>query len=182
MASRSTRMTDGDPADELPGGVVPRDGPDPAAEAVVEHWPGLVADLADLADAYRERGWDVHEIHPGDVTVLAGEDATRHGFDVLAPDDEFDPVAAVVDDGATFPDATVYRRLEDGVCFLLVVLEDAAAETAVLVPAYYSPATEQAFVADLSERPTVELHLRPLDRRSLVTFQHDDPSLFLPNE
>ena len=176
-------MTDrDDPTAHLPRDGSPRGDVDPDAAAVTDHWEQLVGDMAELAAEYRERGWDAHEIHPGDVTTITKEDVDRRGFDVLAPDNEFDPVEAAVEAGAEFGDATVYRAMTNGVLFLLAVLEDAASETVVLVPAYYSPAEDRAFVDYLATEPTVEIHLRPLDQRTIVTFQHDDPSLFLPDD
>lgn len=176
-------MTDSDdPTDHLPRGGDPRGDVDPAADAVTDHWEALMGDMSELADEYRDRGWDAHEIHPGDITTVTTEDADRRGIDVLAPDNEFDPVEAAVEAGTEFDNATVYRALTNGVLFLLVVLEDEPSETVVLVPAYYSPAEDRAFVQYLNTIDAVQIHVRPLDERTIVTFEASEPSLFLPDE
>lgn len=181
-------MTDPEePTDHRPGSQRPRGGIDPAADTVRDHWAELVADMEELAAEYREEGWTAHVVHPGDVTAITNRDhddetEDREGFDVLAPDNEFDPIEDAVERGGGFATATVYRAMSDGVLFLLAVLEDRPSETAVLVPVYYSPAEDRAFARYLAEGESVEIHVRPLDRRAVVTFQHDDPSLFLPDE
>jgi len=61
------------------------------AAGIREHWDDLVDDVAATAEGLREEGWDVLELHPGDVTVVTG---ARSGFDVLVPDDEFETLSA----------------------------------------------------------------------------------------
>lgn len=171
-----------DPTADLETGVAPRGDVDPAADAVNDHWEQVVADMSALAAEYRDAGWDAHELHPGDVSTVTDEDADRRGFDLLAPDNEFDPIADAVEDGGEFGSATVYRTMTHGVLFLLVVLENEATDTAVLLPAYYSPADQQDVVEYLRGADAVDIHVRPLDERSILTFRPDDPSLFLPDD
>lgn len=175
-------MTDpDDPTEDLQTGVDPRGDVDPAADAVNDHWEQVVADMSDLADEYRDAGWDAHELHPGDVSTFTEDDVERRGFELLAPDNEFDPIADAVEAGGGFGSATVYRTMTHGVLFLLVALEDEATETAVLLPAYYSPTGDQDVVEYLKETDAVDIHVRPLDERTILTFRQDDPSLFLPD-
>lgn len=176
-------MTDpDDPTAELRNGADPRGDVDPAADAVTDHWEQVLADMSELAADYRERGWDAYEVHPGDVTTVTEADPDRHGLELLAPDNEFDPIEDAVDAGAAFDSATVYRAMTNGVMFLLVVLEDEATEAAVLLPTYYSPVEDDAFVDYLEGTMAVAIHVRPLDQRTILTFHADDPSLFLPDE
>jgi hypothetical protein len=175
VASGPTTMTD-----ERDG---PRDtdpGTDPGIDPTTGYWERVVEDMAATADEYRERGWDAVEIHPGDVLVAT--DDRRPGFEVLAPDDEFDRAAAAIDDGDGFESASVFRASTEGSLFLVVVLEDAGTETALLFPLQYAPGEETDFVDMVQEDGVVRTHVRPLDQRRVLTFTHDDPSLFLPED
>ena len=81
------------------------------------------------AEGYREAGWDVLEIHPGDVTALDGsggsEDGTddegggrgdeRYGLEVLVPAPAFEQLDAWIDEGAQFGSYEVYRTTENDV-------------------------------------------------------------------
>lgn len=154
---------------------------DPAADAVTDHWKVLIAEMDDVAAEYRDQGWTAHTLHPGDITPLFGENVNREGLDILVPDNEFTPIEDAVEAGGTFGNATVYRNSTNGVLFFLAVLEDAPSETAILVPGYYTPDQDHAFLQYLNEEDSVELHVRPLDQRTVVTFRADDPSLFQPD-
>jgi hypothetical protein len=163
---------------DAPHGADP--GTDTGMDATADYWERVVEDMAATANEYREDGWDVVEIHPGDVMV-ATEDR-RSGFEVLAPDDEFDRAAAAVDDSDGLESANVFRAETEGSLFFVVALEDQSTETALLVPLQYVPGEESDFVEMVEEDGEVRTHVRPLDQRRVLTFTHDDPSLFLPAE
>lgn len=152
-------------------------GPHPfdPSSPLLEHWDDLMGDVAATADIYREEGWDVLELHPGDVTALAEPD--EFGLDVLVPDDEFGRLETWVAEGR-FEEFEVYRA-ESGMVFLLVVTRDDENRRAVCLPAYYGFEA----VPGLAERAEREgrflTHVRRLDGER-VTFTHDDPSPFLP--
>ncbi|MFB6270635.1 MAG: hypothetical protein ABEH83_11860 [Halobacterium sp.] len=155
-------------------------GTDPGMDPTATNWERVVEDMTATADEYRERGWDAIEIHPGDVMVAT--DDRRTGLEVLAPDDEFDRAAAAVDDSDGFESANVFRAETEGVLYFVVVLEDPSAETALLYPVQYAPGEETDFVEMVEKEGEVRTHVRPLDQRRVLTFTHDDPSLFLPGE
>lgn len=102
----------------------------------------LLEDMAASAAEYEQRGWTTLGIHTADVTVLSGEYGDRVGLSVLAPDDEFADLESMLADGVDGFEA--YRTTAMGYVALLVVLEDAARERAVLVPAYYSREDDDA--------------------------------------
>lgn len=166
---------------------MPNDGNavgDPAehADEVPDHWQQVMADMAATAEEYRERGWDAHEVHPGDIGLFANRDAEgRTGIDLLAPDNEFDPVAEAFDAADGFEDAAVFRADTAGSVYIVVALESEATETAVLLPAHYSPPENEAFMDMVYEEGEVRIHVRPLNERRILTFTHEDPSLFLPD-
>jgi hypothetical protein len=147
-------------------------------------WEQVIEDVAATAEAYREEGWEAIECHPGDVAALGEADVQREdaptGLDVLLPDDEFDRVAAAIDDSGVFDEVEVYRATQDGIVFLTAALQNERTETVVLVPAYYDRQQSAAFLETVRESGCLDIHVRPLDQRRVVTFTQQDPSPFLP--
>ena len=137
-------------------------------------WEEVIADMEATAAEYREEGWEVLELHPGDVTVLDGE---RYGLDVLVPGDEFRELETLTGETG-FDSYEVYRAANDGMVFALVVLESPEHERAVCCPTYY----ERNQIGELQRRASEEgvmyTHVRPLSDDRAVTFTHDDPTLF----
>lgn len=157
----------------------PRGEPEYPAGEDRPNWEQLIEDMAAMSEEYREAGWEALEVHPGDISAFPGEKG-RAGIELLAPDNEFDPIEEAFDDTTGFDDADVYRAVESGMVYLLIVLEAPDIETVVLLPAYYSHGNDQAFVEFLEESDEVPVHVRPLDQRRVLTFAHADPTLFLP--
>jgi len=161
------------------------DRADAVASRVRPVWDRVIEDAAATAEAYREDGWDAIVCHPGDVTAVGDADAEREdartGIDVLVPDDEFERVAAAVEGPGAFDEVDVFRAEERGIVFFVAALENAAAETAILVPAYYDVRNAEHFLATVAREGELRLHVRPLDCRRVFTFAQDDPSPFLPD-
>lgn len=156
--------------------------PDNPADDALPHWERVMEDMAATAEEYRDGGWDAHEVHPGDVGLFANRDEEgRTGIDLLAPDNEFDPVADAFDAADGFSDAQVFRADTGSSVFFVVALESPETETVVLLPAYYSPPEHEDFMDMIHEEGEVRIHVRPLNERRVLTFTHDDPSLFLPD-
>jgi hypothetical protein len=143
---------------------------------VVGYWEDVIDDMEATAAEYREAGWDVVELHPGDVTVLDDE---QHGFDVLVPDDEFEQLETVVADAA-FEDTKVFHAEDDGIAFVLTVVLDSDREIAVCCPLYY----DLQDVNDLREQADragqLDAYVRTLSNDRSITISHGDPELFFP--
>ena len=167
-------MTDEDQPGEMPE---PEEN-NPASQAM-PYWERLIEDMEVTAEEYRDRGWKAVEVHPGDVSVFPGEQG-RRGIELLAPDNEFDPLAEAFDEAEGFDSGEVYRASENSVLYFLVVMEDERAEVVILLPAYYNHRTETDFVEMLQSASDVPIHVRPLNERRILTFAQKDPSLFLP--
>lgn len=153
----------------------------PDTEAVQHRWEQVMADMEATADDYRERGWTVLELHPGDVAALGPDQADRWGLDLLLPDDEFGELETWVAGGADrFDTCEVLRGSSGGLLFLVVAMLDDGAERAVLFPAYYDVARAEDMLEAAETADELPAHLRPLTNEPVVTFTIDDPELAFP--
>lgn len=161
------------PADDMEGvGVVNR---------LMDVWDEVIADMEATAETYRDEGWQVLEIHPGDVAAPDGEQGGRWGLDVLVPGDEFEELERLIEvESFSFDESEVYRATRSGIVFLVVAILDHDTEVAVVFPAYYDVDRGRSMLGRATEAGEMHTHLRPLDLENVVTFSHDDPSLFMP--
>jgi hypothetical protein len=165
-----------EPADDIVEGENPEMGP-PAG--VMANWETIVEDMEVTADEYESAGWDVVQIHPGDVQMVADGPDGRTGLDLLVPDNEYREIESLIESGDAFDDYEVYRNASDGVVYLVVVTEDHDAEVAVLYPAYYRSDSTEAL--NVLEHAREEDRLRTFLRRlsgDYVEFSHENPELF----
>ncbi len=152
-------------------------GPD---ETVMNFWDEVITDMEATAAEYRDNGWDVIEVHPGDVTPLP-PDHERFGLDILVPDDEFDTVSEAVEtEGTSFDSFEVFRASTGGTVFLVVAVEDKNSGQVVLVPAFYAVREASDTLAGVRERDELPINLRPLSVDEVVTFEPADPGPLLP--
>lgn len=160
----------------LPPGYsdVSRDRSNPVPSAVADRWDELLDDAHATATEYREEDWEPLVIHTGDVTVLDGE---RYGLDVVAPGDEFEELEALTE-RVEFDSSTVYRTEEGAVRFLLIVVEAAPAEAAVIIPAYLRIDETPILRQRVDEDDVMWTHVRPLSDDVQVSISHEDPELF----
>ena len=163
----------------MTNGTGPKTEPDNQLGDGMPYWRQVVEDMEATAEEYRDRGWQAIPIHPGDVAVFS-EDLDRTGIELLPPDNEFDELAEAFDEAGGFESAEVLRADTEGSIYVVVVLEDEPTETAVLLPAYYSPPEDEAFVDMIQREGEVRIHVRPLDERRVLTFTHENEELFLP--
>lgn len=161
-------------SDEREDPTVPPFAGTDVGTAIRQHWDDLVGDMEATAEEYRSAGWEVLELHPGDVTVVT---ESNRGFDVLVPDDEFERLRKWVT-GAEFTDHDVYRA-EAGITFLLLVVKDEDAERAVCCPLYYDSGAEPTLRELAAAEGVLWTHVRRLSEE-FVHFAHEDPELFFP--
>lgn len=154
-------------------------GPEGPLEDV---WDDLVDDARAIAAAYRDAGWEVPSVDVADVAPVADEDRDRFGLHVFVPGEEYDAVEALVErETSSFDAAEVYRRTVDGTVFAVAVERDEGNEVAVVVPLSYALDDAAAVLETALERGELRIHLRPLSIEKWVTFEHDEPALFLPD-
>jgi hypothetical protein len=159
----------------------PEDNPFPR---VVDRWEQVIEDMHATAAEYRETNWDVVALHPGDVTVVDPEDVDpdssydlRAGLDVVVPGDEYEELRALIED-RTFDEYELLRAVANEVVFAVVALEAAEDDAAVLVPAYYAVAD----FTPLAEYDRLHTQVRRLGDHPVVTFTHEDPTPFFPED
>jgi hypothetical protein len=149
-------------------------------------WEQVIEDMAATAEAYRDEGWEATECHPGDVAAVGPADAEREdartGLDLVVPDDEFERVATAVDGPGAFNEVEVFRATQNEIVFFTAALENDAAETVVLVPAYYDLQHSESFLQSIQQEGELRIHVRPVDQRRVITFTQSDPEPFLPEE
>lgn len=150
-----------------------------------EFWDDVLDDLEATAEEYDEAGWTTVTVDPGDVAFRSEDAFDRFGIELVLGDEE----AAAVAEHVTAPDASfdtcsVFQAPVEDVVFLVVVVEDPGREVAILYPAFYDTTSEdvQATLDLARERREMHTHLRDLGEEHLLTFTHDDVSLFLPEE
>lgn len=151
---------------------------------VTDFWDAVADDVEATAAEYREAGWETYELHPGDVTALpvsTAPEQKRTGLDVLVPGDEFEQVEALVEEGS-FDSYEVFRAMQGGVVFLVVVMKDEAAGRAVVFPLYYRLDHAREMLARVAECDEMRTWIRPLSDERRVVFVQESPDGLLPPE
>ncbi|QZX98217.1 DUF7529 family protein [Halobaculum rubrum] len=159
-----------------------------------EFWDDVMADMEATAEEYREAGWNVLELHPGDVTPLpnvstdgTGIEVDRTGFDVLLPGDEFAAAQELVEGlevtdetSAAFDEYDAYRARQSDVVFLVVVMKAETAGEAVAFPLYYAEEQAEPMLERADAAGELRAYLRPLDDSERVVFSLSDPETLFP--
>jgi hypothetical protein len=147
-------------------------------------WEAVLADRDATAAEYREAGWTVVELDPGDVTPLPpAHDPSvgdgRVGLDVMVPGDQFRDLRDRT--GTLAFDAFEAFRAEEGSLVLaLLAMEATAAEVVVLVPLYYDREAARVMLARAAEAGRLRTFVRPLSDDERVVFEQADPEPLFP--
>jgi len=142
-------------------------------------WERLLDIAADAAGEYRDAGRSVVAVEPTDVSVTPSG-AGPLGLVLVVSDATH---TALVEHAAAheFHTADVFRHTTEDVVLLVLALESVDGETAVVLPAYYErTATEEGRLRD--HDGSLSTHVRGLSGTDVVTFEHDVPSAFFPEE
>jgi hypothetical protein len=147
-------------------------------EAASGRWRRLVDEAEELAEEYRDRGWEAMVVHPADVTAVDTDD--QFGLNALAPNSEYERVRSLVAAHA-FDQSHVYRQTDDGLRLFLCVFE-ATEEVAVLVPAYVTETDLDMLFPRAREIGEMHVLVRPLEHEERATLTVADPALFFEAE
>lgn len=141
-------------------------------DELIDSWEAFMEDLEETAGEYRDEGYEVVEIHAGDVVPLAD----RVAFDVLAPGSEFRALQSLVTDFD--PDEfTVYKASEGETTFAVVVAEDNDRTAAVCTSIFYHYSIAQELIENARRAGFVQIQVRPLSDDDHVVFRIEDPDI-----
>jgi len=143
-------------------------------------WDAAVGDMESTADAYEEAGWEAYALRPGDTTLLEADEERAH-LDVVLTGPESETVVDLIDEGVQFTEYEVLKAVEEGVVYVVVVMEDPESEIVLLYPAMYSVEDAESVVEKAKETGEFVAHLRGLEREP-VEFTYEEPELFAPED
>jgi hypothetical protein len=150
-------------------------------DVVKRFWEELMEDAEQLAAERRDEGWETLVLTPGDVTPVARDPPLR-GLDVVVGGDEFETLQRwVEDDGIAFESSNVYRQERSDVVFVLLTLLNEPTGTAVFCPLYYHRQVAEEMLRAVEEAGTIFVSVRSLSPDETVSFEHDEPALFVPD-
>lgn len=151
-----------------------------AREAIDENWDAVLADMAATAEEYDELDWTAITIEPADVEVFAADETKqqRPVFAVHVDEDDYEQFGSLVEGGASFDRAEVFKAAENGAVFVVVALEDETRELAVTYPLYYVQAAWGPLYGQGDGAVAYTRVTGPDGDYFEVT--HDDPELFAP--
>ncbi|MDY6764103.1 MAG: hypothetical protein SV377_00180 [Halobacteria archaeon] len=154
------------------------------ANRVLENWEDVMEDLNATEEEYRKEGWETLSVMPGGVTPLTTSDISdTYGLDIVLPDNEFLELEEVIEErDLNFDEFEVYKARKSGIMFLVVVMMATDNKFALLYPAYYDPSRSRGMMKEAIEKGEMKTHIRRLKNDKAITFNHDDPSLFLPED
>lgn len=154
-------------------------------EGVLGHWEAVVEDMAATAAEYRDEGWEVVELYPGDVMPLSGQQSNgdQYGIELVVPGEDARTVQNLVSaPDAAFDSCSVFRAVESGIVFLVVAVEDSDRGVAIVFPAYYDSddVDAQEMLEAATRNGEMRTYVRDLAADAVSTFSHEDPELFYP--
>jgi len=145
------------------------------ADELESNWQTLVAEMENLASELSSEGWEPVVLRPGDISAV--DDPDNFGLHVLIPDNEFEELETLVDQGATFDAFEIYKNAGDTYVYAIVVVRDAGTGSAVLYPIYYTATKREKMANRSKERGELRTCFRTLsDSRIVIT--HDPEAFF----
>lgn len=135
-------------------------------------WSAFMDDLHTTAEEYRDRGYEVVEIHTGDVVALPDNAA----IDILAPGDEFETLQTLMND-FEIDEYSVFTADVGSSRFVLVIAEDHDQQAAVCCPLFIHGPKSQAIKQRALAAGFIQIQIRPLSDDDHVVFTIDNPSL-----
>lgn len=150
---------------------------------VPRSWAGLMDSMNDIAEDYQAEDWSTTVLHPGTVVTYPAEH-DQVGFVLVVADNEFAALEAAIDgEPAGFDSFDIYRRVESSAVLLILAIEDNDRRSVVLLPAIYEAADDPTFEERAVDAGQVTVTVRTLtDAGPEVSFVHEDPDLFFPED
>jgi len=147
-------------------------------------WETVIADMENTAQEYRDAGLNTTEIHPLDVVpVTPSQNPDWTGIDIVLADNEFDDVAALIEErDVKFVQYDVYRKSTDDVALVLVAMKDPGAELALLLPIYYELDWGAELLDAIADDDSLTFRLRRLKTDRVLEIDCEKPELVLGTE
>jgi len=146
-----------------------------------ELWDELLDEMSSIAQGYRENGWEIMTLTPGDVTVLTTQYSDDCGIDVLLSNSEYNGLKTLFENGDFESDTyDVFKNTLEGQVTLVVGVADSSSDTVIFYPAIIEEVRLNELVSLTREAGELHTYFRPLDRSSRVAVSHSEPELFLP--
>lgn len=149
-------------------------------------WEEFRADVDHRAESFADEGWHTERFIVGEVRpTMKGESsdgANKPGLRALIPDNHFERLAELIEEGDEYSIEIYRRTVRKEAVFLLLVLQAPQAETALFIPLFYRMDDAKEMLGEAEAEGTLITEFRPLDRRTTIVLEHDDPELFTPGE
>lgn len=145
-------------------------------------WQGTIEDMQALGEELEAEGWDVCTVASGQTATedpAAGE-TDRWGLTHVIPDNFAEEFDEYFEEGG-YPEYDVFRQEVEGRLFLVTLLEDPDAQSAILIAGQFQLFEAGPLVATAKEEGEVYTHVTTLDGTLHGSFRHDQPSKFFPN-
>jgi len=142
-------------------------------ESISDSWEQVMSDLEAIANEYEAEGWEVYEIHPGDVSLR--QEGNQPRMELLVADNEFPDVGDTGEIGYDYYE--VHQAVDGGIAFLVVSIKNTIKESVIVVPAYYAIDEDMDVRQRALQDGSVTLVLHRLNERSPLEFECKQPSL-----
>lgn len=145
------------------------------SDEVVSNWEMLLEEMETNEEELADDGWDTLAFYPGQISTVTDPD--NFGLHVLVPNNQFDDLATIIDDGATFDAFQIYTTTSDERVYALLIVMDTTAGSAILYPLHYPADKETLLSVEASDREQMLTHLRTINE-DVITFTHDPDAFF----
>lgn len=151
-----------------------------------EIWEDFRFDVERQASAFTDEGWKTEIFTVGEVRPISSPEtpgaSAGPGLRALIPDNHFELFARLVDEGSEYRCDVYKRSVREEAVFILLVYKFQDEETALFIPLFYRLDDAKAMLETAETQGTLITEFRPLDNRNTITLQHEDPTLFFPDE
>lgn len=147
-------------------------------------WQETLDDMKAMAEELEEDGWAVHSVAAGHTAPKSPNTGRRDddqwGLTHVVPDNFAEEFEEFFERG-DYPRYDVYRQEMEGRVFFLTVLMDPDSESAILIAAHYEMMHAGPMVHTAKEEGKMLTNVQTLDGTHLGSFEHDEPSKFVPH-
>lgn len=144
-------------------------------------WGQFLQEMESVASEYEERGWETTIIVAGAAEPVLGksERVDTHGLAYVISGEEAQDFVDVFVPGG-FPRTEVYAARTERHVFLLTVLLDTEADTAILLSGAFEGNELSSYIKTAKAEGSVFTHLFHVNGTHLGSFEHENPELFIP--